>query len=214
MKSIKYLLCLGAVLFVTACSNGLHVVDLKSPVEVVSPNSGRSICIADVTDNRIFNGDETRPNLPSGEILSKDYKARAYARLKNTLQQQSGAMLLPEDKTVASLVKNTLKQALSEAGFNVVDDAAAEDQDTVIMAVSVKQFWTWSRLDKVNDDIVSDIELDIYTQDRGNQKHINLKNSQRRKVLTDTRTLYKTTTETSLSNIYHLAVEKFSSELK
>ena len=76
-----------------------------------------------------------------------------------------------------------------------------------------KQFWTWAGLDNMNDDINSDIELDIYTQQNNMQKHFKLKNRQTRKVLTDTKTLYKTTTEQSLENIYHLAIEKIQHQL-
>jgi uncharacterized lipoprotein YajG len=209
MKKLVILLQLFAVMLLTACSNGEHVADLKSPIEVVSYNNGPKVCIADVTDNRLFVGNENQPNLPSGEILSPDYKSRAYARLKNTFGSQTGAMLLPRDKTVTMVVKEILERALSDDGYTVVQDAAAEDPDTMIMAVSIKQFWTWAGLEKINDNIYSDIELDVYTQNQGAQKHFNLKNRQTRKVLTDTRTLYKTTTEQSLANIYNLAVEKF-----
>jgi hypothetical protein len=118
-------------------------------------------------------------------------------------------MLLPRDKTVTMVVREILERALSDDGYTVVQEAAAEDSDTIIMAVSIKQFWTWAGLEKINDNINSDIELDVYTQNQGAQKHFNLKNRQTRKVLTDTRTLYKTTTEQSLANIYNLALEKF-----
>lgn len=209
MKKLVILLQLFAVMFLSACSNGEHVVDLKSPIEVVSYNNGPKVCIADVTDNRLFVGNENQPNLPSGEILSPDYKSRAYARLKNTFGSQTGSMLLPRDKTVTMVVKEILERALSDDGYTVVQEAAAEDSETIIMAVSIKQFWTWAGLEKINDNIYSDIELDVYTQNQGAQKHFNLKNRQTRKVLTDTRTLYKTTTEQSLANIYNLALEKF-----
>ena len=65
----------------------------------------------------------------------------------------------------------------------------------------------------MTDDINSDIELDIYTQQNNMQKHFKLKNRQTRKVITDTKTLYKTTTEQSLENIYHLAIEKIQHQL-
>jgi len=198
-----------AMLFISACSNGEHVVDLKTPIEVVSQSNGPKVCIADITDNRLFVGNENQPNLPSGTILSSDYKARAYARLKNSFGSQTGALLLPRDKSVTGVVKELLTKALSDSGYTVVDNAAAEDHDTIIMAVSVKQFWTWAGLEKINDNIYSDIELDVYTQSPSGQKHFNLKNRQTRKVLTDTRTLYKTTTEQSLANIYNLAMQKF-----
>ena len=163
---VVILLQLFAVMFLSACSNGEHVVDLKSPIEVVSYNNGPKVCIADVTDNRLFVGNENQPNLPSGEILSPDYKSRAYARLKNTFGSQTGSMLLPRDKTVTMVVREILERALSDDGYTVVQEAAAEDSDTIIMAVSIKQFWTWAGLDKINDNINSDIELDVYTQNQ------------------------------------------------
>ncbi len=209
MKKLVVLLQAFALLFLTACSSGEYVVDLKNPIEVVSDGTGPKVCIADVTDNRLFVGNENQPNLPSGTILSPDYKSRAYARLKNSFGSQTGALLVPRDKTVCTVVKEVLQRALSDAGYTVVESAAAEDTDTTIVAVSVKQFWTWAGLTKINDNIYSDIELDVYTQNQGTQKHFNLKNRQTRKVLTDTKTLYKTTTEQSLANIYNLAVEKF-----
>ncbi len=211
MRILKLALAsIAMLLTLNACSNNMYNVDLRSPVKVVSNNqSGPRICIADVTDNRVFGGSEAKPEQPSGIVLSPDYKARVYARLKNLIGDHTGAMLVPEGKTIASLVKDILTQALTEDGFTVVENADLNDPSTITMAVSVKNFWSWTSMDKVNSDIISDIELDVYTQTNNGQQHINLKNRQTRKVLTDTRTLYKTTTEASLANIYHLACEKF-----
>jgi len=197
------------------CSSGEHTVNLATPTEVVSENvNGPKVCIADVSDNRLFIGSESQPNLPSGEILSNDYKARAYARLKNTLGQQSGSLLLPEDSSVAALVKKTIAQAFADSGFQLVENAAAEDTDILIIAIDIKQFWTWSPLDKINADIYSDIELDVYSQDANGQKKLNLKNRQTQKVLTDTKTLYRKATEASIANIYHLACQKIKTIFK
>ena len=66
----------------------------------------------------------------------------------------------------------------------------------------------------MNDDIKAQINVDLYIQTADGQKRVNLKNTQTRKVLTDTKTLYKTTTEASLANIYYLAVQKIQAGLK
>lgn len=211
MKLLKTALTsIVMLLTLNACSNNMYDVGLRTPVKVVSNNqSGPRICIADVTDNRVFGGSEAKPEQPSGIVLSPDYKTRVYARLKNLIGDHTGAMLVPKGTTIASLIKDILSQALTEDGFTVVENADLNDPSTITMAVSVKNFWSWTSMDKVNSDIISDIELDVYTQTANGQQHINLKNRQTRKVLTDTRTLYKTTTEASLANIYHLACEKF-----
>ena len=76
------------------------------------------------------------------------------------------------------------------------------------MAVDIKKFWTYAGLDKLNADIVNEVEIDVYSQNNGTQKKLTLKNKQTKKVLTDTKGQYKTTTEASIANIYHLALEK------
>ena len=210
MKNFKYLLATFTVAAsLCACSTGEYVVDLKTPITVENINQGtKAVCVANVTDNRLFIGNEAKPNLPSGAILSKDYKARSYARLK-TLGEQSGALLLPQNKTVASLFKDLLEQALRESGYQVVSEVAAENSnDVAIMAVDIKKFWTYAGLDKLNADIVNEVEIDVYAQNNGTQKKLTLKNKQTKKVLTDTKGQYKTTTEASIANIYHLALEK------
>lgn len=210
---IKLLLVACIALNLSACSNSEKAVDLKLPTYIDEPKNGPKVMIADVTDNRMFIGNAKQPNLPSGKILSKDYKSRAYARLKNMFNEQSGALLLPKNSTVADLFKKLISRAFSEAGYQVVEPGFADDEETIVVAVSIKQFWTWAGLDNMTDDINSDIELDIYTQQNNMQKHFKLKNRQTRKVITDTKTLYKTTTEQSLENIYHLAIEKIQHQL-
>ena len=137
MKNFKYLLATFTVAAsLCACSTGEYVVDLKTPITVENINQGtKAVCVADVTDNRLFIGNEAKPNLPSGAILSKDYKARSYARLK-TLGEQSGALLLPQNKTVASLFKDLLEQALRESGYQVVSEVAAENSNQINQGIA------------------------------------------------------------------------------
>lgn len=216
MKLLKLMAAFAVSTFaLCACSSGEYSVDLATPTTVVNQNSqGPKVVIAAVTDNRQFIGSEQRPDLPSGKILSPEYKARAYARLKNALNEQSGALLLPEGKTVASVVRGIIIQAFSDSGYNVIFDKNASTEDAMVVAVSVNQFWTYAGLKNMNDDIKAQINIDLYIQTADGQKRVNLKNTQTRKVLTDTKTLYKTTTEASLANIYYLAVQKIQAGLK
>ena len=215
MKFINLFVSALALFTLCACSNGEYVVDLNKPVKLVLDDStGPVVYVATATDNRLFIGSEAQPNLPSGEILSKDYKARAYARLKS-FGNQAGAMLLPGDKTVASLIKEVIEQALSDSGYQVVSALALEDeQKAAIIALDIKQFWTYSQLDKINADIVNEAKIDVYIQQNNTQKKLSLNNKQTKKVLTDTKGQYQTTTEASLANIYHLACEKFPQVIK
>ena len=65
MKNFKYLLATFTVAAsLCACSTGEYVVDLKTPITVENINQGtKAVCVADVTDNRLFIGNEAKPNL-------------------------------------------------------------------------------------------------------------------------------------------------------
>lgn len=197
-------------LTVSGCSTSNESLDLSNPVRVVDQESnGPSVCVSDVTDSRVFIGDGSKVDTPSGSVLSEEYTSRAYARLKTAVGEPAGGLLLPKDKTVASLVKETIEKALSDSGYNVIENAAAEDQNVINVAISVKKFWAWPELGNINTSIKSAIELDVYMQDGATQRHLNLKNVQTRKALTATKAQYKKVTEDSLSNIYYLATQKF-----
>lgn len=197
-------------LTVSGCSTSNESLDLSNPVRVVDQESnGPSVCVSDVTDSRVFIGDGSKVDTPSGSVLSEEYTSRAYARLKTAVGEPAGGLLLPKDKTVASLVKETIEKALADSGYNVIENAAAEDHNVINVAISVKKFWAWPELGNINTSIKSAIELDVYMQDGATQRHLNLKNVQTRKALTATKAQYKKVTEDSLSNIYYLATQKF-----
>ncbi len=211
---MNFIKALGTVAFftmaVTGCSTSNEYLDLSNPVRVVAEESnGPTVCVSDVTDSRVFIGDGSREDTPSGSVLSEEYTSKAYARLKTAIGEPAGGLLLPNDKTVASVVKETIEKALADSGYSVVENAAAEDQGVINVAISVKKFWAWPEKGNLNTSIKSAIELDVYMQDGATQRHLNLKNTQTRKALTATKAQYKKVTEDSLSNIYYLATQKF-----
>ncbi|MGN0901687.1 MAG: hypothetical protein ACI4M9_00250 [Succinivibrio sp.] len=214
MKLLNIFAALVMASAVFGCTSKDVELGLEKPAYIEEQSiNGPKICVADVTDNRIFNGSIEHQDRPSGVVLSADYKSRVYGRLKNMLGDYKAAVMLPKGQTLSGNIREIIERAFRECGYQIVPVSQADDPDTMIAAVSIKNFWTWTEDSDSNKLIHSDIELDVYVQDGDNQKHLALKNRQTRKTLMDSKGQYQTTTSQSLQNIYHLAVEKFRSQL-
>lgn len=143
-----------ALLFACAvlagCATNRSEVKLGSPVAVVSSGSvvtGKTAVIRLVRDERVFEQAPSDPSIPSlgfegADRATAEVKARAIGRKRNGFGQAMGDVLLQNGQTVEGVVREHLAAALSQAGYRVVDAAAAEPS-TMIVEVHVKRFWAW-----------------------------------------------------------------------
>ena len=115
---MNFIKALGTVAFftmaVTGCSTSNEYLDLSNPVRVVAEESnGPTVCVSDVTDSRVFIGDGSKDDTPSGSVFSEESTSRAYARLKTAIGERAGGFFVPKDQTVVSVVKETSEQSLT-----------------------------------------------------------------------------------------------------
>ncbi len=135
---------------VSGCALGRSVIDVSVPAPTnVSDNSTHIVKIIEVRDLRHF---EVNPNDPSQPSLSKaeeivDSKITSHAigRKRGGYGNALGDLALPENKTVASVIKDATRTAFQERGYKVVDEGSPDYGRAIPIAVDVGQFWAWMR---------------------------------------------------------------------
>lgn len=145
------LLISSAVL--SGCATSRSEVAVVTPVAtgVKAPFNGRTVVIATVKDDRVFQDAPPQPFIPSlgsGGVAAatEAIKSRAVARKRNSYGQALGDVLLQEGQTVQGLVRANLTAAFEQAGYRVapVGTAAAPGSPAPTRVdVSIKKFWSW-----------------------------------------------------------------------
>ncbi|HJV95116.1 MAG TPA: flagellar biosynthesis protein [Albitalea sp.] len=140
------LLCAGT--FLGGCATTRSELKLASPAPVAqAPANGRSVVIRSIKDERIFEQAPQQASTPSlgfeGALKATDeVKARAVGRKRGGFGMALGDVLLQNGQTVVGLVRENLSAAFQQAGYRVVDEAAA-GPSPLVLDVHIKQFWSW-----------------------------------------------------------------------
>ena len=104
--------------------------------------------IRSVTDQRIFEQEPSDPSVPSlgfgGSDSAPDaIKERAVARKRNGFGKAMGDVLLEHD-TVKSAVRQAVQQALTDAGYQVVNEGqSSSSEPDLTVDVRIVRFWSW-----------------------------------------------------------------------
>ena len=143
--SRRVLLMSALLLILSGCATnrGILAVGVNVPQ---NPASGQTVTIVRVTDMRQFQEAPKVASIPSlmnNEINDTSITSRAIARKRNSFGQALGDILLPEGKTVESLVKEALTRSLRESGYRVVDQASDVQGQTTPIEADIEQFWSW-----------------------------------------------------------------------
>lgn len=137
------------IFFLSGCATDRAVVNLKIPEANIAPQSnGKSIFIGAVTDNRTFEENPSSPDIPSlgfggAGSASDDLKKRAIARKRNSFGKALGDILLPENQTVESTIRDSLTRSFRELGYEVIPKKENLKADTIIIDTSIQKFWSW-----------------------------------------------------------------------
>jgi hypothetical protein len=131
------------------CATSRSEVQLTAPAAAptaAAASKGVAV-IRSVKDERVFEQSPRDPSVPSlgfegADKASADTKARAIARKRGGFGMALGDVLLQNGQTVEGVVRENLKVALQQAGYQVRNavDAASP---AVVIDVHVKQFWAW-----------------------------------------------------------------------
>jgi hypothetical protein len=139
------LVCIAAA----GCATNRSEISIDSPIATPPASSGQAIVIRSVTDVRIFEEAPPDPSTPSlgfggAGAASAEIKSRAVARKRNSFGQALGDVLLQPGQSVEGLVRQNLAEALAEAGYQVVTEAAAGPSPLVV-DVRIRKFWAWTQ---------------------------------------------------------------------
>jgi hypothetical protein len=148
-KSACSLAAAVACAVLAGCATSRSEVQLTAPAAApaaAAASKGVAV-IRSVRDERVFEQSPSDPSIPSlgfegANKASADTKARAIARKRGGFGMALGDVLLQNGQTVEGVVRENLKVALQQAGYQVRD---AEDggSPAVVIDVHVKQFWAW-----------------------------------------------------------------------
>jgi len=123
------------------CSHMRGVQEFTVP-KISEQKDGPKVQITEVIDNRIFELKPSSPSTPSlqgGQIDDKKMTSRAIARKQNYFVL-GGDIFISEERTVEQVIKETIKGALVEKGYTVVEKSGS---DVATMTVAIQKFWFW-----------------------------------------------------------------------
>jgi len=145
---VKNIYCCSLVMVIAlgGCATTRGVVDLNVEDEVsgtLERESRGKVFLGSIIDGRVFELKPQQPFIPSlknGEITNSELKARAIARKRNTFGRAMGDIMLPEGRTVIDVVRENVKIALRNSGYEVVE---AHSSDAEEIEIEINKFWSW-----------------------------------------------------------------------
>jgi len=170
-----------SVLFLSGCATNRWVIDVPMPASgEVSKSNGKEIYINSVTDSRVFEVSPPEPNIPSldpDEKQGDKIKQRAIARKRNGFGKGLGDILLPEGKTVESLISATLRQAFIENGYTVLNKKEQITDNTYLVDARINKLWSWMNPGFWAITLSTEITTDIAIKNKGatNEKVVSVK---------------------------------------
>jgi uncharacterized lipoprotein YajG len=139
----------AAVIFAglaAGCATSRSTIDVQQPKSAVQAAKGFA-AIVEVNDKRRFEPAPKEPSTPSlqslEELKNPAITSRAIARKRNGYGMALGDVLLPEGRTVQAVVRDAVAKALTEQGFEVVDEKSPNFARAIPVKVDIDQFWAW-----------------------------------------------------------------------
>ena len=148
--SLNSLILMASLTALTGCATSRSEIKLSVPV-TTSANSasspGKTAVIRLVKDERVFEEVPQDPSTPSLGLegstqATAETKSRAIGRKRNTFGKALGDVLLQSGQTVESVIRENLRAALEQAGYQVKTEDTAGPSPLVV-EVHIKQFWAW-----------------------------------------------------------------------
>jgi len=199
-----------SVFFLSGCATSRAIIDVPMPASgEVSKSNGKEIYINSVTDLRVF---EVKPPVPSTPSLDPSeeqgdkIKQRAIARKRSGYGMGLGDILLPEGKTVESLITAALKQAFIEKGYSVLNKKEQITDNAYIADVKINKLWSWMNPGFLAITLSTEITTDIVIKNNEvtDEKNISVKISDN----------FQTGVESNYVEVMQSALTAYITELK
>ncbi|MDH0893000.1 MULTISPECIES: flagellar biosynthesis protein [unclassified Pseudomonas] len=148
VRTLRAAALMCALAVTVGCATSRSEIDIGVPVaqagQVVSSNGKRvSITAVDERKFELKPKEADIPSLKNGEINDSSITQRAVARKRNGYGMGLGDVLLPSGRKVSELIRDAVAEAYTQAGYEVVTDAATPGTSKV--KVRVVEFWSWMR---------------------------------------------------------------------
>lgn len=198
-----------SALFVSGCATSRSTIDVPIAASTeVSVHNGKEIYINSVTDNRVFEVKPKSPSIPSldpSEAQGAEIQLRAIARKRNGYGKGLGDILLPEGKTVETLIESVVRKELINKGYTVIDSKELVTKNTYIADVKINKLWSWMNPGAFSITLSTEIATDIAIKggESVDSKNISVTASDGFQVATDSNWL----------EIMQVAFSKYSAEL-
>jgi len=175
LRTFLTLLFATSALFFSGCAAKRGEVALQVPTAKAetTPSNGKQIYINSVVDKRVFEVKPSEPNIPSldpSEPQSDDIKARAVARKRNGYGMAMGDIVLNTNQTVNSVIKDSLKEAFSGNGYQVIDTKDQITPQTYIADIQILKFWSWMNPGAFAITLNCEIETNVNVKKEGDPK--------------------------------------------
>lgn len=173
LRSFLTLAFATSTLLFTGCATKRGEVALQVPAATkaeVVPSNGKQVYINSVVDKRVFEIKPPEPSIPSldpSEPQSDAIKARAVGRKRNGYGMALGDILLNENQSVSSVIKDSLKEALMDKGYQVIENKEQVTPQTYIADIKILKFWSWMNMGFLALSISCEIETTVDLKKEG-----------------------------------------------
>ena len=207
---ITFAFATSALLF-TGCATKRGEVALQVPTAKTeaAPSNGKQIYINSVVDKRVFElkpADPSTPSLDPSEAQSDAVKVRAVGRKRNGYGMALGDILLNENQSVSSVIKDPLKEALTDKGYNVIEAKEQITPQTYIADVKIIKFWSWMNMGFWALTLSCEIETNVDIKQEGNPQTYSLH--------VKTADSFQTGMESNYIEVMQKALKEYSAQAK
>ena len=147
MRNTFFGIALGVLTLACTPSAWEHSVVTVPTRQMPDPASGTTVVITRVTDKRSFVQVPQKfygiPSQKGGASADPALRPRTVGRKGSSASDVIGDVLLPENETVANLVRKELTAVLRSSGYRVADSATQAPPGAFTMEVDINRFWTW-----------------------------------------------------------------------
>jgi uncharacterized lipoprotein YajG len=198
-----------SALFLSGCATNRSTIDIPIAESNQSTKlNGKEIYINSVTDNRTFELKPSNPSTPSldqSEAQGDLIKLRAIGRKRNSYGMGLGDILLPEGKTVESLIESSLKNQLRNNGYKIISSKDQITNSTYIADIKIHKLWSWMTPGFFALTLSTEISTDIAI------KHGN--STDNKEISVHSSDTFQMATESNWAEVMRSAISKYETEL-
>jgi hypothetical protein len=208
-KLVLFMVCVAA-LASGGCASTRDFISLELPEAKLSgAAAGKVAVIRVVQDGRVFEEKPRDPSIPSlkGGLRNnpEELRKRAIARKRDADGKVRGDVLLLEDQTVETVVRDLVGNALAGSGYSVMETSSSPD--AIIVDVTINKFWSWVLHGSWAYQFGAEIETTLAIESGSKQYQF--------KTGADAaKGRYQVVTEAAWKNVYGAAIEKYLENTK